>query len=147
MEFFHPAENPDDALNKHILMKELPLIRRRKTPPDGNCWFHALCDQIRLHEIEGFPSDHVELRTAIVNFLPDCPRALQWIASIFGGSKAKFDGFIRTHRKPQSWIDDAGIIAQASAYYLGRTIHLVSTAQYKEDDEGFTVLDLSLIHI
>ena len=44
-------EDPDDAndpLNQHILKKGLPLLRRGNTVSDGNCWYDAVADQVKL---------------------------------------------------------------------------------------------------
>ena len=41
-------DNPDDPLNQHIMLKGLPLVRRGNTVSDGNCWYDAVADQVRI---------------------------------------------------------------------------------------------------
>ena len=41
-------DDPDDPLNQHILMKGLPLVRRGNTVSDGNCWYDAVADQVKI---------------------------------------------------------------------------------------------------
>ena len=53
----HPTPHPKekrkrveekDPLSLHIQNKGLPLAKRSRTPADGNCWYHAVADQV-LH--------------------------------------------------------------------------------------------------
>ena len=41
-------DDPNDPLNQHILKKGLPLLRRGNTVSDGNCWYDAVADQVKL---------------------------------------------------------------------------------------------------
>ena len=40
-------EDSEDLLMKHIREMKLPLVRRRPTLSDGNCWYDALADQVQ----------------------------------------------------------------------------------------------------
>ena len=41
-------EDPEDPLTMHIKEKGLPLVRRRSTLADGNCWYDSVADQVKL---------------------------------------------------------------------------------------------------
>ena len=40
-------DESEDLLMKHIREMKLPLVRRRPTLSDGNCWYDALADQVQ----------------------------------------------------------------------------------------------------
>ena len=70
VELHDPALNPEDPLNKHILTRNFPLVRRGITVSNGNCWYDAVGDQIQLHKIEGLSTDHHQLRKDVCKALP-----------------------------------------------------------------------------
>lgn len=52
-------------------IQEAGLSVRTKIPLDGNCLFHALCDQLKLHGIGRFR--HMQLRKMIVDHMKKNP--------------------------------------------------------------------------
>jgi len=117
----------DTRLESHIREHGLNLIPREATRNDGNCWYDAIADQILLHEVHDKPNNHLDLRLAVCDALPQLPQAKDWVQNLFGDEKT-FDEFIEEHRQPGVWTDGLGIMCQATALYVGRIIHIVGTA-------------------
>ena len=99
-------EDEDDPLSRHIRTKGLPLVRRGRTPADGNCWYHAVADQVLvelkpvhnahrtqvlLHGIPGVSYDHTEVRAEVCRALPSLPQAEGWKRNVFGGSNGRWE--------------------------------------------------------
>ena len=131
----------DTRLESHIREHSLNLIPREATRTDGNCWYDAIADQIVLHEVPGKPTNHLDLRSAVCDVLPDLPQAKDWVQNIFGGEKP-FSEFIEEHKKPGVWTDGLGIMCQATALFVGRTIHIVGTANI---GQGFAFTKLESV--
>ena len=127
-----------DALEEHIKIHRLPLVKSVETPSDGNCWYNAISDQIRLLEIPNKPANTDSLRKAICDVLPSLNQAKDWI-SLLGGL-SEFKKFLTHHKKNRTWTDDMGVMCQATALYLGRNIHIVGTKN-TGTREGFTKLE------
>ena len=101
---------------------------------DGNCWYDAVADQIRLLDLPGFPRhpqidlktdqigfdeivkylcrDHRSVRAMVVSAIPELPQAEQWVENLFGGDSHLFSSFIQRHSQNQAWTDGYGIICQ-----------------------------------
>ena len=52
-------EDEDDPLSRHIRTKGLPLVRRGRTPADGNCWYHAVADQVLVMHKHRYRHRHI----------------------------------------------------------------------------------------
>ena len=75
--------NKEDLLDKHITESKLPLIRRKPTLSDGNCWYDAIADQMDLLGIPGNAVDHLKLRAEVCKAMPSFPQASDWIKNLF----------------------------------------------------------------
>ena len=106
---------------------KLPLIRRKPTLSDGNCWYDAIVDQMDLLGIPGNGVDHTRLRAEVCKAIPSFPQASDWIKDLFENSERNFKKFLSKHSRPGIWTDDKGIMCQATSLYLGRNIHVVGT--------------------
>ena len=59
----------EDALDKHIKSKALPLVRSRPTLVSGDCWWDSVADLVEKLKISGIPQDHLSIRKAVSNNL------------------------------------------------------------------------------
>ena len=55
----------EDALDKHIKSKALPLVRSRPTLVSGDCWWDSVADLVEKLKISGIPQDHLSIRKAV----------------------------------------------------------------------------------
>jgi len=131
----------DTRLESHIREHNLNLIPRDPTRNDGNCWYDAIADQIVLHEVPNKPTNHVDLRKAVVAAIPNLPQAKEWIQNIFG-SEETFSEFLEHHKSLGTWTDSLGIMCQATALFVQRTIHIVGTANI---GQGFAFTKLESV--
>ena len=115
-----------DPLLEHIEASGLPLIMRRPTLSDGNCWYDAVADQVKLLEIPDKPTDHADVRDEVTKSLLNLPQTPFWIQNFFNNSNKNFRKFIARHRRPGTWTDNLGILCQATAFYLGKSALFVS---------------------
>ena len=129
-----------DPLVEHIKRSGLPLLLRKPTPNDGNCWWHAVADQIVLFGMNDKPRKYWRLRQEVCDYIPDCPHASQWIEGLFDKSQEEFRRFIQRQREDGTWTDGYGIMCQATALYVGRNIRLVGTANIGQD-QSYTKLE------
>ena len=129
-----------DPLVEHIKRSGLPLLLRKPTPNDGNCWWHAVADQIDLFKLTDKPRKYWRLRQEVCDYIPDCPHASQWIEVVFDNSPEELRRFIQRQRHDGTWTDDYGIMCQATALYVGRNIRLVGTANIGQD-QSYTKLE------
>ena len=107
---------------------------------DGNCWYGAVVDQIKLHNLPDLPHDHAGLRKLVVNEIPNLPQFEEWKSKLFP-SKQSMLTFLRVHAKLGQWTDIQGIMCQATALVVGREIRLVGTANIGQLGPGYTVLE------
>ena len=129
-----------DPLMEHIKRSGLPLLLRKPTPNDGNCWWHAVADQIVLFNMNDKPQKYWRLRQEVCDYIPGCPNASQWIENLFNNSPEDFRRFIQRQREDGTWTDGYGIMCQATALYVGRNIRLVGTANFGQD-QSYTKLE------
>lgn len=65
------------AFSRHAMfvnnLKRAGLVLRRQIPDDGNCLFHAVCDQLRRLKLTRMNSKHTELRQITVARLKEDP--------------------------------------------------------------------------
>ena len=107
-----------DPLVEHIRDSGLPLKMRPPTLSDGNCWYDAVADQIRLMKIPDKPTYHAEVRDNVTKSLMNLPQTQTWIQNFFNNSMQNFQKFIADHQKTGTWTDNRGILCQATAFYL-----------------------------
>ena len=98
----HSEAHTLDVLDEHIKVHKLPLVKSLVTPSDGNCWYSAVCDQIRLTNIHGKPNTPDSLRKTICDVIPSFPQAQFWITKLFHGQSG-FRKFLTHHKKNGEW--------------------------------------------
>ena len=126
-------------LLRHIEKFDLNLILRPPTLSDGNCWYNAMADQVRMHDLKR-PETPSGLRKAVCEAIPFMPEAKEWSRSLFPDT-ASFISFLTKHSTPGTWTDSMGIMCQATALYLGREVIIVGTKNVGQGKTGYTKLD------
>lgn len=106
----HEMECKGDPLLCHIEKFNLDLEPRPPTSSDGNCWYDAMADQVRLHGLDK-PTSHLELRKEVVAAIPFMAEAAAWCSDLFPDTSS-FVSFLNKHREPGTWTDDRGIMCQ-----------------------------------
>ena len=129
-----------DELTEHIRVSKLPLIFSKKTRADGNCWYDAAADQGVQHGITGKPWDHLGMRATVCDAMVSMSEAEEWSENHFGGSWRSFLEFVSANSLPGTWTDEAGIMVQATAIFLGRIIRIVGTINAGHGD-GWTTIE------
>ena len=99
-----------DPLLRHIQRFNLDLEPRSPTASDGNCWYDAMADQVRLHGLAK-PTSHLELRKEVCAAIPFMAEAAAWGSDLFPDTTS-FLAFLNKHRQPGTWTDDRGIMCQ-----------------------------------
>ena len=122
----------EEALVRYLQENSLPFIPRPSNASGGNSWYKAIADQILLHDVPGVTRDHASLREAICNALLTLPQAKAWIKNLFNGKKKRYLVFVKEHRKDGNSPDARGLIFQATALFLKRTIHIMGTANMNQ---------------
>lgn len=138
---FYALEDDVDPLDQHIFNKGLPLERSGITLSDGNCWYDAVADQVKLLDIKGVARDHKGLRSEICQALPKLAQAPEWLTSVFRSNSRRFGNFVSKHERGGEWTDDRGIMCHATALYLGRNINVVGTINANEAGPGYSVVE------
>ena len=101
------------------------------TEGDGNCFFHALLDQVRNRPevsqlipqnvaASGALTDHLTLRRAVVDFA----RAKVDDPGLLGMSENGFAGFLKAQARPSTFAE--GCVIEFAAVFLGVDIWLIS---------------------
>jgi hypothetical protein len=113
-----------DPIREIVLQEELHLYPTALTLADGNCFFHAVCTVLEKMQLRSFPTDPLELRTAIIACMDSCPQKADYIQIV------QYDGwtwenFLHEHAQNSHFTDNYGIMVQACARYLERNISLV----------------------
>jgi hypothetical protein len=115
-----------DPLNETL--KQLDLEHKVglsvNTPADGDCFFHAVSDQLDLLHVDTRPKNVQELRIAIVAYLDSHPEKLAWKEKL-RISGVKWAEMISQLTKRGEPTDSHGLILQAAADYLSRDILVV----------------------
>ena len=122
----------------------------------GNCFFDAICAQIKLHGIINAPQHHDQLRREVCNFMETDKSGFQWTKDVFAGNRGKFLKMVNYYRKLGNWAE--GFVIAATALYLGmyffpffgsksleflfsgRNISVISTEK-PNSETFFTVID------
>ena len=134
-----------------LKLKSLNLICSTTTIGDGNCWFRALMDQLKIHHVTmfpkigkfrqpKFPNTHEELRQYVLKVLPRLPQFKEWKKSVLT-SELKIGKFLADHKMNKQWTDEDGIIVQASALIIGRKINIVGSVDYSGQKEPITIIE------
>ena len=99
------------------------MAPRDKTPGDGNCFYHAITDQINLLGIENAPTSHQGLREAVCHHLSSLPEGMNnYIRAMYG--EERLEKLFEKHSQDGEWVDQE--MVQATAYYLNRNITIYS---------------------
>merc|ERR1719319_1763504 len=133
------CENPKDQNNMTSKLKiffnvnKIKFEPRSLTKADGNCWFHAIVDQLQLHQVPNKPTTHKQLRIEVSNFLNHLPDSIaqDMIDIIFKGKRQGLSRLAYRQKKPGQFVDDNGIMVIATGLFLGRWIHV-----HREDLDG-----------
>ena len=130
-----------EALLEHIERAGLDLTPRAETSSDGNCWYDAIADQIVLHNVPDLPTNHKDLRKAVVDSIPNLPQFKEW-EEILKGQDDNMESFMKRHAQLGTWTDDNGFMVQATVLYIGRPVHIVGTSNIGgENNMGYTVME------
>ena len=120
------SDNVGKGLEKWYENVEIYLQRinsdmalRDPTPGDGNCFYHAVLDQINLLGIEDVPESHHQLRLAVCDSLPNLPQEMK---NQIG--EARLEELAGIHSQNGVWA--AQEMIQAMAYFLNRNIIIYS---------------------
>ena len=91
---------------------------------DGNCWYRAMATQVQLAKIPGKPPTHTGLREAVADHLKMLPKDIKEriLALLLGGRRRGMAGLSSVYRRDGQWLDDDGVMALATADFLGRDI-------------------------
>jgi transposase InsO family protein len=110
------------ALDRLNLVESIGLAE--PTPEDGNCFFHAVLDQMEHLRIERRPKNIKELRMAIISMLDNHPNKLRWRETL---KRQNIDWHALIHELGQfnQPTDEFGLTIQAAADYLRRNIIVI----------------------
>jgi hypothetical protein len=99
------------------------------TPEDGNCFFHAVIDQMVHLRIERRPKNIKELRMAVVSMLDNHPNKLRWKETL---RQQNIDWHALIHELGQfnQPTDEFGLTIQAAADYLRRNIIVIEVNKH-----------------
>ena len=132
----HMGRKHRDPLINHLKNKKTDLIFSELTPADGNCWWHAVGDQIKLFGLEEqLPSDGKTLRKFVIEKMKDLEQADQWketLLEIPGG----FEKFLDYYSKDGVWTDDYGFLCAGTSLAIGIPIRIFGT-NHNENDDGY----------
>ncbi|XP_066297025.1 uncharacterized protein [Branchiostoma lanceolatum] len=118
-------------LEAHVFQSGLTF--RGVIPKDGNCMFHAVCDQV--FRTEGRRITHLELRTQVVSHLRTNPYNVRGDHIGVYVPNQSWEEYLDTMSRPGTWGDH--VVLQAVADMLGHDVTIVSSV---EADNYVTVL-------
>ena len=125
MRGFHP-----ESLAYHInKMFSLRLALGTQTPADGNCFYHALADQVQLLNLKRCSTNAWGMREELLKYLVSCPEKEGFIQSLFS-SNDEWHSFIQQHAKDRQPTDDSGIFPTIAASALRRPIHIICENEF-----------------
>ena len=116
----------NNSLLEHISRFGLGLRPRAPIPGDGNCWYHSNVDLINKFKVKA-PTDHIELRKAVVMSMKNHPQMPYWVRTVFHGKKRDYNRFLKEQSQPGAFTDHNGLAVIATADYLKVNYHLVGT--------------------
>ena len=115
---------PGDKLARSAAWLQLDIWPSKRTPADGNCFYHALTDQFQILGMHNFPMDHYELRLAIANFAMNHPRKHEW-RKLVTIDYDNWSQFIDAVIARDSYTDALGIMVQCAAEFMRRHIYIL----------------------
>ena len=111
-------------IDTYLETSEIPYRCSSPTRGDGNCWWRAIADTLKMEEEDA----HKILRTKVCENVKRCPE--DWKNNIidleFKGKPRGLKDLVYRQKKDGQFTDDKGIITQATAYYTGRNIKIFS---------------------
>ncbi|XP_066275299.1 uncharacterized protein [Branchiostoma lanceolatum] len=105
------------------------LMFREPTPKDGNCFFWAINDQLQrdaLRKERAKTMDQGDIREAVTCYIKDHPKTTNGESIVAFTAETSLDEYLAKMSQNGSWADH--IYVQATADFLKRTIHIVSTS-------------------
>ena len=146
-----------DKLDRVIKKKKLPVERcvNYVENTSGSCWYASIAwlinlaveeGKINLAELEMSNKQsitHHDVRSSVCDFLTGNNFILKesWINEYFDGNKNRFQCFVSEHRGENVWTDDLGVMTNATAMWMRRVLHIVSTSCTDPNSPGFTRLE------
>ena len=121
----------NNSLVNHIDKYGLGLRQRDPIAGDGNCWYASNVDLIKKFNIPA-PTNHEDLRKAVVKSMETHPQMRQWVQTIFRGKKRDYNRFLREQKEPGVFTDNNGMAVIATADYLKVNYHLVGTSNTEQ---------------
>ena len=77
---------------------------------------------MKLFGIADKPRDHGDLRREVCDSMMDLPQTATWIKEFFSNSEERFRKYVERNRRLGKWIDNIGIMCQATALFIGNII-------------------------
>jgi hypothetical protein len=121
----------DNSLINHIEKYSLGLRPRGTIAGDGNCWYASNVDLIQKFGLKA-PTNHLDLRKAVVKSMETHPQMRQWVRSVYRGKKRDYNKFLRDQSKPGVFTDNDGLAVIATGDYLGVNYHIVGTSNTEQ---------------
>ena len=114
-----------DKIGEMAKRYSLNLELSSHTPADGNCFYHALVDQVSQLGMKNFPHTIEDMRAAVVSTIENSDLLVP-AKSLVQEEGKTWEEFVRIHSNPGIPTDDKGIIVHGAAKYLDRRILLAS---------------------
>ena len=98
-------------------------------------WFIGFIPQYTSSVWIGFAEEQLPLTDVEING--------ELIKNVSGGRVPApiWKEFMEEHSQENTWVDDEGLIVQATALIIGRNIHIVGSANYSGQDRPYTVIE------
>ena len=90
----------------------------------GNCWYEACASLLRLNNMRNISAK--QLRKEVVDNIEQCKNFKHVFEMIFESDYTKLAEFKEKHHREGEFTDQNGVIALATAYYLGVTLRIFS---------------------
>ena len=111
-------------IDTYLEISEIPYRCSSPTRGDGNCWWRAIADTLKMEEEDA----HKILRRHVCENLKKCPK--EWLdthTSLHFNDKPRgITDFVYRQKKNGQYTDNKGIITQATAFVTQRNIHVFS---------------------
>ena len=125
-----PNLTQSDQLITHIKKHNLKLEEYLTTRSNGDCFYDALFNLVKLNNLPIPTSNPLELRRFIISSLDSNPNFQLWLSSptVWRQSQQIFKEFKIRHSKPGVFTDNLGIILYAACHSLKVNISIVSSS-------------------
>ena len=108
----------------------------KETPGFGDCWWEALSDQAKLHNIKSIINlTPNEIRQKVISNIKNCPSYKTWLNVTFKSNVAA-NKFINAQLKPNTYTDMDGIVVLASCEVLELTAHIYTFSSSRKVPKG-----------